>query len=231
MSIPEPKSYIREFEHMGLGMFVHFGVYSQAQKGKWYGQLHHIDPKEYRKLADTFNPGSMEKIVEVAKSAGAKYITLTTKHHDGFCLFDAKSLTDFDVMHYPVGRDLVKEFVDACRKHDIVPFFYYATYEFWNPLQQDDFDAYTEYLRKSVEILCTNYGKIGGLWFDGNWSQPNADWHEDALYATIRKYQPEAMIIKIVQVIFAVLIIVRHRSNIDRMIHHNENKISWLPKL
>lgn len=195
MSIPAAKQYIRDFENLGLGMFVHFGVYSQEEKGEWYGHLHHVDPVEYRKLAETFNPGSMEHIVEVAKSAGAKYITLTTKHHDGFCLFDAKGLTDFDVMHYPVGRDLVKEFVEACRKHDIVPFFYYATYEFWNSLQQDDFDAYTEYLRKSVEVLCTNYGKIGGLWFDGNWSQPERDWHEDALYATIRKYQPEAMIV------------------------------------
>jgi alpha-L-fucosidase len=89
----------------------------------------------------------------------------------------------------------VKEFVDACRKHDIVPFFYYATYEFRNPDFRGDFDKYLAYLRSQVEILCTQYGKIGGLWFDGNWSRKDVDWQEDALYGLIRKHQPEAMII------------------------------------
>ena len=73
--------------------------------------------------------------------------------------------------------------------------FYHTTLDWYNPDFNDNFPKYLQYLRDSVEILCTNYGKIGGLWFDGNWSKPGADWEEDALYATIRKHQPEAMII------------------------------------
>lgn len=97
--------------------------------------------------------------------------------------------------HSPAGRDLVREFADACRRHDIVPFFYHTTLDWYNKDFNENFDRYLEYLRKSVEILCKNYGKIGGLWFDGNWSKPGADWKEKELYATIRKYQPEAVII------------------------------------
>ena len=104
-------------------------------------------------------------------------------------------MTDFDAVHAPCGRDLIREFVDACRKYDIVPFFYHTTLDWYNEDYKKDFDTYLEYLRKSVEILCKNYGKIGGFWFDGNWNKPNADWKLDELYSTIRKYQPEAMII------------------------------------
>lgn len=92
-------------------------------------------------------------------------------------------------------RDLIREFVDACNKYDLKPFFYHTTLDWYNPDFKDNFEAYLEYLRKSVEILCKNYGKIGGLWFDGNWSKSDADWREDELYSTIRRYQPEAMII------------------------------------
>jgi len=95
----------------------------------------------------------------------------------------------------PCGRDLIREFVDACNKHGIAPFFYHTTLDWYNLDFKDNFEAYLDYLHSSVEILCKNYGKIGGLWFDGNWSKPDADWKADRLYATIRKYQPEAIII------------------------------------
>lgn len=176
-------------------MFVHFGLYSQIGRGEWIAQREGTEEATYKKLTETFCPGSMEEMVLVAKAAGAKYITITTKHHDGFALFDTKGLSDFDITHSAAGRDLIQEFVEACRKHGIVPFFYYATYEWWHKDFQNDFESYLEYIRKNVELLCTQYGKIGGLWFDGNWIRKGADWKEDALYATIRKHQPEAMIV------------------------------------
>lgn len=197
MSIPKPKQYIIDFEKLGFGMFVHWGLYSQLERGEWVFFNEKMDMEEYKKLAESFTAEGFdaEDLVLSAKSAGCKYIVLTTRHHEGFSLYDTCGLSDFDVMHTPCGRDLVREFVDACRKHDIVPFFYHTTLDWYQKDFQEDFDVYLEYLNKSVEILCKNYGKIGGLWFDGNWSKKNVDWKEDVLYGTIRKYQPEAMII------------------------------------
>ena len=110
-------------------------------------------------------------------------------------------MNEFDAPHSPAKRDLVREFVDACREFDIVPFFYHTTLDWkWHnkktqDLDLDEFNEYLDYLYKSVEILCTNYGKIGGLWFDGNWSRPKDDWKEDRLYKMIHRLQPDAMII------------------------------------
>lgn len=197
MSIPVAKQYILDFEQMGLGMFIHWGLYSQLGRGEWVSWNDHLDRDEYNKLANTFTAEDFnaEEIVLMAKKAGFKYITLTTRHHEGFSLYDTCGMNDFDAPHSPAGRDLIREFVDACNKHGIMPMFYHTTLDWYNKDFFDNFDEYLEYLRKSVEILCKNYGKIGGLWFDGNWSKPGADWKEDELYATIRKYQPEAMII------------------------------------
>ena len=197
MSVPIAAQYIKDFENLGFGMFVHWGLYSQIGKGEWIWE-HTKEPREeYRKWMDTFTAEDFdaEELVRTAKRAGCKYITLTTRHHEGFSLYDTCGLNDYDAPHSPAGRDLVREFVDACRKYDIVPFFYHTTLDWYEPTFKTDFPKYQEYLRKSVEILCKNYGKIGGLWFDGNWSRPDADWEEDALYALIRSYQPEAMII------------------------------------
>ena len=197
MAIPKAEQRILDFENMGFGMFIHYGLYSQLGRGEWVQHIEKIPKEEYMKLADTFTAEKFDarKIVSIAKAAGAKYITMTTRHHEGFSLYDTCGLSDFDVMHTPAGRDLVREFVDACNKHGIMPMFYHTTLDWHHPDYNTNFDAYLEYLRRSVETLCKNYGKIGGLWFDGNWNKPDADWHEDALYATIRKYQPEALII------------------------------------
>lgn len=194
----EKLQYIKDFESLGMGLFVHFGLYSMVGKGEWYLHLDSkADPKKYEKLAERFNPSKnwAKNLVKTAKSAGAKYITITTRHHDGFSLYDACGLSDYDSMHAACRRDLIREFVDACREGGIVPFFYHTLLDWRHPDYNTDFPAYLEYLRESVAILCKNYGKIGGLWFDGMWDKPNADWELDALYATIRRYQPEAMII------------------------------------
>jgi alpha-L-fucosidase len=136
-----------------------------------------------------------KKLVATAKSAGCKYITLTTRHHDGFSLFDTCGLNDFDAPHSACGRDLVREFVDECNAEGIIPFFYHTLLDWYNPDYNENFPRYIDYLVNSVEVLCKNYGKIGGLWFDGFWSKPHENWQFDRLYAMIRKYQPEAMII------------------------------------
>ena len=188
---------VKDFEDLGFGMFVHWGLYSQRGAGEWTFWMTDRNMEEYKRLKDTFTAEdfSAEELVLTAKRAGCKYITLTTRHHEGFSLYDTCGLCDFDAPHSPAKRDLIREFVDACNKHGIVPFFYHTTLDWYNKDFDEDFDSYLEYLRKSVEVLCKNYGKIGGLWFDGNWSRPDADWKEDALYATIRKYQPEAIIV------------------------------------
>lgn len=197
MSVPVPEKRITDFEERGFGMFIHWGLYSQLAKGEWAKSLLHIPNDEYEALAKTFTAKDFDarKIASLAKRAGMKYIILTSRHHDGFSLYDTCGLSDFDAPHSAAGRDLIREYVDACNEFGIVPMFYHTTLDWHVPEFESDFPKYLQYLRDSVEILCTNYGKIGGLWFDGNWSKKDADWEEDALYGVIRKHQPEAIII------------------------------------
>ena len=190
--------YIKRFEHLGMGLFVHFGLYSIIAKGEWYENVYSVDKVKYEKTIEKFNPNKnwAKELVKTAKKMGAKYITLTTRHHDGFSLYDTCGLSDFDAMHAPAKRDLVREFVDECNKQGIVPFFYHTLLDWHHPTYVSNFENYLDYLRKSVELLCTKYGKIGGLWFDGSWSKQDInEWQFDKLYALIRKYQPDAMII------------------------------------
>ena len=198
MSVPVPEKRIAEFENFGFGMFIHWGIYSQLGQGEWVMNIAGIPKEEYTKLAESFDPCKYDarKWVKIAKAAGMKYMTLTTRHHDGFSLYDTCGLCDYDAPHYLNGRDLVREFVDACNEEGIVPFFYHTTLDWYQESFNTDFKAYLQYLRDSVEVLCSNYGKIGGMWFDGNWSKPaGTDWEEDKLYEVIRKHQPDAIIV------------------------------------
>lgn len=192
------KQYIKDFEKLGFGLFVHFGLYSVVGKGEWYQGIRKLPYDEYyQKGMQLFSPARdwAKKLVQTAKRAGCKYITLTTRHHDGFSLFDTCGLNELDSLHAACKRDLVREFVDECRANQIVPFFYHTLLDWYQESYENDFRQYLVYLRNSVELLCKNYGKIGGIWFDGMWNKPNEDWEEDLLYKTIRKHQPEAMII------------------------------------
>ena len=191
------RQYIKEFEKLGFGMFVHYGLYSLVGTGEWAKLCNNIADEDYYPLVEQFNPKTdwATELVKMAKKAGCKYITLTTRHHDGFSLYDTCGLNVYDAPHSKCRRDLVREFVDACNAEGIIPFFYHTLLDWWHVDFNADFPKYLEYLRDSVEILCKNYGKIGGIWFDGMWSKPEDDWEEDALYGLIRKYQPEAMII------------------------------------
>lgn len=195
--IPTPAPYVKAFEDLAFGMFVHWGLYSQLGRGEWVQNMEGIKSEEYLKLMKTFTAKDFDakKLVKTAKRAGMKYITHTSRHHEGFSLYDTRGLSDLDVTKTPCKRDLIREFTDACRAEGIVPMLYCTTLD-WNDKRfKEDWDAYQKYLRDSVELLCTRYGKIGGFWFDGNWSNPKADWQEDALYAVIRKHQPDAIII------------------------------------
>lgn len=190
-------AYIEEFRNYGYGMFIHFGLYSVLGKGEWAQDILEIDGEKYEKLTNKFNPKKdwANKIAAFAKKNGCKYLTLTTRHHDGFSLYDTKGLSTYDSIHSAAKRDLVREFVDACRKHDIVPFFYHTLIDWHNTDYLNDFDNYIEYLIKSIEILCTEYGEIGGYWFDGVWDVSGLNWQFDRLYGMIRRLQPKTMII------------------------------------
>ena len=162
------KSYIKEFERFGLGMFVHFGLYSVIGRAEWSKKNCNMLDAEYETYAELFSPKSdwAVEIAKIAKGAGCKYITLTTRHHDGYSLYDTCGLNDYDAPH-SCGRDLVKEFVDACRTYGMIPFFYHTLLDWREPSYKIDFREYLKYLRTSIELLCTNYGEIGGFWFDG----------------------------------------------------------------
>ncbi len=189
---------IKDFEELEFGLFVHFGLYSIIGRGEWALNLcPELTPENYEKLPMSFNPDIdwARELAKTAKEAGCRYITLTTRHHDGFSLYDNSPLNEYDAPHALCGRDLVREFVDACREYDLIPFFYHTLLDWREKSYNENFSEYLKYLRSSIEILCTRYGKIGGLWFDGMWDKPDADWEEDELYSLIRKYQPDAMII------------------------------------
>lgn len=199
-SLPKPLARISHFERLGYGLFIHWGLYSQIGRGEWIQFHDKIPVNVYAKLASTFTASDFDApaLARLARESGMRYAVLTTRHHEGFSLYDTRGLSSFDAPHSPAKRDLVQEFVEACRMDDIVPFLYHTTLDWGRDsanCSEKKFAEYLDYLNDSVEILCRHYGKIGGLWFDGNWSRPQSDWKEDRLYATIRKYQPEAIII------------------------------------
>ncbi|HAT11867.1 MAG TPA: alpha-L-fucosidase [Planctomycetes bacterium] len=198
-TIPTPLPRIRAFERLGFGMFVHWGLYSQLGQGEWVWTYHESVRRDYGRLQQTFTAADFDAraLVHAAKAAGMRYVCHTTRHHEGFSLFDTRGLNTYDSMHSPAGRDLVAEFCAACEAEGMGKYLYHTTLDWWHP----DFDgpgrwdAYLDYLNRSVEILCTRYGRIDGLWFDGNWSRRDRDWKEDALYALIRRHQPDAIIV------------------------------------
>lgn len=196
-SVPTPLPRIAAFEQLAFGIFVHFGLYSLVGKGEWTMFSHKTPRDEYMKLMDRWEVPDFDgqKLARLAKDAGAKYITLTSRHHDGFSLYDSQGLCPWDVTKTPSKRDIVKEFVEGCRAEGIIPCLYHTTLDWSEPRYQNDWKSYQQYLRDSVELVCSNYGPLGALWFDGNWNKPDADWELDGLYSVVRKHQPDALII------------------------------------
>ncbi|AHI53015.1 alpha-L-fucosidase [Spiroplasma culicicola] len=189
---------VQKFREYGLGLFIHYGLYNQLEKGEWYQEMYKLTTQEYLSLFSNFSELNLQlnikKIVSFAKENNFKYIVFTTKHHDGFALYDSKKISSYDITMTKT-RDIVKEFIAECNRQQIEPFLYYATWDWSNPKYNDDFDEYLEYMHKNIEYLCKEYKNVKGYWFDGNWNRKEADWKEDRLYKIIRKYNPEAMII------------------------------------
>ena len=199
-----------------FGLFIHWGLYS-IPAGEWKGTTNHaewirttaqISLDEYDKLVVQFNPVKFdaEAWVHMAKDAGMKYIVITSKHHDGFCLFDSKS-TDFDVMSTPFKRDVLKELAEACHKEGIKICWYYSIMDWHHPdylprrewekdrsTEAANFDRYVEYMKSELKELLTNYGEIGVLWFDGEWEENWNPKRGKDLYEYVRKLQPSIII-------------------------------------
>jgi alpha-L-fucosidase len=195
---PKPSTRVRKFEELAYGMFYVWGLYSQMAQGEWVETMHKIPKNEYLKLMNTFTAEDFDakEIARVAKRAGMKYVTLTARHHDGFSLYDTRGLSKLDITNTPAkGRDLIAEYTSTLRDEGIVPMIYHTTLDWNDERFKADFNAYLDYLHACIELLCRNYGEVGGFWFDGNWAKPDADWKLDRLYGIIREHQPEAMII------------------------------------
>ena len=199
-----------------FGMFIHWGLYS-IPAGEWKGQTDHaewirttaqIPLEEYNKFVSEFNPVKFnaEEWVKLAKDAGMKYMVLTSKHHDGFCLFDSK-YTDFDIMSTPFKRDILKELADACRKYNMKICWYHSIMDWHNPdylprreweknrtTEGADFNRYFEYLENQVKEIITNYGDISVLWFDGEWESTWSHEYAAKLYSYIREINPNIII-------------------------------------
>ena len=173
------KQRIEEWKDARFGMFIHWGPVTLKGTEIGWSRGREVPVEEYDNLYRQFNAPLFDanKWVTIAKAAGMKYIILTTKHHDGFCLWNTRQ-TDFNVMHAPLGRDVVKELAEACKKQGIAFGTYYSTTDWHNPdfpltspggtisRPTYDLDAYTTYLKKQVAELLLNYGPLFVLWFD-----------------------------------------------------------------
>ncbi len=200
----------RGFQDRKFGLFVHWGVYSLLGKGESVMDREMLPVAEYEKLPPRFNPTEFdaEAWVKTAKTAGMRYITVTAKHHDGFCMFDSK-LTSYDVIDAtPFGKDPLRSLADACRKHKIPLFFSYSLLDWHHPdyfplgrtgkhtrrVEKGDWNKYVAYYQGQVRELCTNYGEIGGIRFDGFGDRPDASWDLETTYKMIHELQPKALI-------------------------------------
>ena len=236
-SIPEEKevNYLNESEtakaarmewwkDARFGMFIHWGLYA-VPAGEWNGKktenigewiMHHlhIPIAEYEKFAPEFNPEKFdaEKWVSIAKNAGMKYIVITSKHHDGFALWDSK-VSDWDIIDAsPYEKDILKELADACEKEGIKLCFYHSIMDWHHPdaqaifepdynrgredtLVNENFPEYIEnYMKPQIKELLTNYGDIGVMWFDGEWIPDYTTEMGKDIYQYIRSIKPDIII-------------------------------------
>ena len=217
----EYKKRMKWFHQARFGMFIHWGLYAIPGNGEWIMYSSRIPKDEYAKLADKFNPKKFDADAwaGLAAEAGMKYMVLTSRHHDGFCLFDSK-VSDFTSVKTAAKRDFVAEYVTACRKAGLKVGFYYSLLDwrfpgYFEPGKfTDSRDAMAQQYRDQVRELLTNYGKIDILWYDGHWlgndteqyglkdpSELHKFWGSKKVNAMARKLQPD--------------IIINNRSGID----------------
>ena len=209
-----------------FGMFIHWGAYSiiGGERGsqiagggaEWAMDKLDYTVEEYEKFPGMFNPQlfDADAWVSMAKDAGMKYIVITSKHHDGFCLWDSE-VSDYDIMDAsPFKRDIIKELAEACKKQDIKFCFYHSIVDWHHPQAQGNLfpnyniaqridptvinpefpEYYKNYLKPQVKELLTNYGDIGVVWFDGDWIPDYTTEMGKELYNYIREIQPSAIV-------------------------------------
>ncbi len=214
---PENLKARQEFQDAKFGMFIHWGVYSVLGDGEWVFHDRKLTVHEYERLPGFFDPEEFDARawVALAKAAGMKYITITSRHHDGFAMFDSK-VSDWNIVQRtPYGKDPLKMLADEAQRQGIKLFFYYSQLDWHNPdyyprgktetdrgpwdnsrPDHGDWNSYLDhYMDGQLRELLTNYGPIGGIWFDGMWDKPDADWHLSKTYALIHQLQPAALII------------------------------------
>jgi alpha-L-fucosidase len=203
------------FREARFGMFIHWGVYAvpagewngKTGYGEWFLEETKMPVSQYEKFAAQFNPVKFDARtwVQLAKAAGMKYIVITSKHHDGFGLWDSK-LTDWDIARTPFKRDPLQELAAACKEAGIVFCFYHSIMDWhhpdwgqrraWNDLATGtpDMDRYTAYMKGQLKELLTGYGPLGILWFDGEWEAPWTHERGVDLYRFVRTLQPNIIV-------------------------------------
>jgi alpha-L-fucosidase len=199
-----------------FGMFIHWGLYALPARHEWVKNYERLTNEQYQKYFDMFNPDMFDphEWAKMAKAAGMKYVVLTAKHHEGFCLFDSK-FTDYKSTNTPYGKDLIKEYVEAFRAEGLKVGFYYSLIDWHHPdytvdsnhPQRQTSDSayarlnkgrdmikYREYIKNQVRELLTNYGEISIIWFDfsfpGKNGKSHTDWDSENLLKLARSLQP-----------------------------------------
>lgn len=199
------------FQNAKFGLFIHWGVYSVLGDGEWVMNNQQIPANTYEKLPQFFNPTEFDAKawVQMAKDAGMKYITITSKHHDGFAMWDSK-VSDYNIVKKtPYGKDVLKMLAEECRKEGIKLFFYHSQLDWHHPdyfprgntgrdytgrPEQGDMNKYLDYMDAQLAELLTNYGDIAGIWFDGMWDKKDAEWRLEKTYKLIHQLQSGALI-------------------------------------
>ncbi|PUZ26362.1 alpha-L-fucosidase [Chitinophaga parva] len=207
-AVPQARLTARDnFSDMRFGLFIHWGVYSLLGDGEWVMHNKRIPYTDYSRLPDAFYPHNFDAKtwVKMAKDAGMKYITITSRHHDGFSMFNTKA-SEYNIMNTPYKKDPLAELAKECKAQGIKLFFYYslldwgrADYGYGSPIvngkpTKGDWDHYIAFMKAQLTELLTNYPDIAGIWFDGEWEREDVDWRFNEIYALIHKLKPDALI-------------------------------------
>jgi len=207
---PPPKALtdaLTRWQDMRFGLFVHWGPVSLTGREIGWSRGAPTPVDEYDRLYERFNPASFDadEWVRVAKAAGMKYLVFTTKHHDGFSMWNTRE-SPYSIMRSPFRRDVVRELADACRRGGLMFGAYYSILDWHHPdyplgspagktkKPAADMDRYAAFLKSQVSELVRGYGPLGVLWFDGEWEQPWTDARGSDLYAFLRRLQPSLII-------------------------------------
>jgi len=200
---------VQAFREAGFALSMHFGLYSLNGRGEWVYYLERIPWDAYRRRLEEFNPRRFEaeEWADLMLEAGQKFLLITSKHHDGFCLWDT-DLTDWKITRTPFRRDLIGELAVALRDRGLGLHFYYSLLDWTRPAYRRDWPEYVAYYQGQLRELLTRYGPIGGVLFDGYWPRcrfegdvendyfpARGGWDLAATYDLIHSLQPDAMVV------------------------------------